>query len=70
MRRICLPMQGVEFPDASQKGIVKLRVKLRILTDTRLIENQVFLVRFVASPTQLINVGKTGYQEGGIKCRI
>ena len=59
MRRICLLMQGMEFPDASQKGSVKLRVKLRILTKTRLIENQVFLVRFVVKPIKHIIVGTT-----------
>ena len=53
------PMQGVEFPDASQKGNVKLRVKLRIITETRLIENQVFLVRFVVKPNKHIIVGTT-----------
>ena len=59
MRRICSPMQGVEFRDASQKGNVKLRVNLRILTETRLIENQVFLVRFVVKPIKHIIVGTT-----------
>ena len=59
MRRICLPMQGVEFPDVSQKGNVKLSVNLRILTETRLIENQVFLVRFVVKPIKHIIVGTT-----------
>ena len=57
MRRICSPMQGVEFLNASQKGNVKLRVNLRILTETRLIENQVFLVRFVVKPIKHIIVG-------------
>ena len=38
MKRICSLMQGVEFPDASLKGNVKLRVNLRILSETRLIE--------------------------------
>ena len=59
MRWICSPMQGVEFPDASQKGIVRLRVKFSIITEIRLIENQIFLVRFVASPIPPINVGIT-----------
>ena len=55
MRRICSPMRGVEFPDASQKGSVKLRVKLRILTKIGLI----FLVRFVVKPIKHIIVGTT-----------
>ena len=59
MRRICSPMQGVEFPDASQKGIVRLRVKFRIITEIRVIENQVFLVRFVVKPIKHIIVGTT-----------
>ena len=59
MRRICLPMQGVEFPDASRKGIVGLRVKLCIITEIRLIENQIFLVRFVVKPIKHIIVGTT-----------
>ena len=58
MRQICSPMQGVDFPDGSQKGNVKLRVKLRILTETRLMENQVFLVRFVVKPIKHIIVAK------------
>ena len=59
MRRICLLMQGVEFLDASQKGIVRLRVKFRLITEIRLMENQVFLVRFVVRPIKHIIVGTT-----------
>ena len=59
MRRICLPMRWVEFPDASQKGSVKLGVKLHILTNIGLIGNQIFLVRFVVKPIKHIIVGTT-----------
>ena len=45
--------------DALQKGIVRLRVKLRIITEIRLIENQIFLVRFVVKPIKHIIVGTT-----------
>ena len=50
MRRICSPMHGMEFPDASKKGNVELRVNLRILKKIGLIGNQIFLVRFVVKP--------------------
>ena len=59
MRRICSPMHRVEFPDASQKGNVKLRVNLRILTKIGLIGNQIFLVRFVVKPIKHIIAGTT-----------
>ena len=36
----------------------RFRVKLRILTETRLIENQVFLVRFVVKPIKHIIVAQ------------
>ena len=49
----------VEFLDASQKGIVRLRVMFRIITEIRLIENQIFLVRFVLKPIKHIIVGTT-----------
>ena len=65
MRRICLPMDGVEFLDASQKGNLKLSVKLRILQKIGLIGNQIFLVKFVVKPIKHMIVGTTrirGYQ--------
>ena len=52
-------MRGLEFPDALQKGSVKLEVKLRILTKIGLIGNQVFLVRFVVKPIRHISTGTT-----------
>ena len=45
---------GVEFPDASRKGSVKLGVNLRIFSKIGLIENRVFLVRSVAKPIRHI----------------
>ena len=59
MRRIRSPMHGVEFPDASKKGNVELRVNLRILTKIGLIGNQIFLVRFVVKPIKHTIVGTT-----------
>ena len=38
---------------------MRLRVKFRIIMEIRLIGNQIFLVRFVASPILRINVGIT-----------
>ena len=52
-------MRGVEFPDASQKGSVKLGVKLCIHKKIGLIGNRVLLVRSVVKPIRHITVGTT-----------
>ena len=59
MRRICLPMLKVEFPDASRKGSLKLGVKLRILLKISLIKNRVILVKSLVKPIRHITVGTT-----------